>query len=149
MNSIFGTAKATQEADNVFILQALPEASLQGSGGGGGGGYGNNKQAPADDDGRLVKFLDVKKNRFEGRLGSVPLDFDEDTLVYSEVGAAAAGGRAGAAAAASAAPSPAAPVTPSFAPQQHQHPDPTPNQSDVEVVPVPVLEEDTFSILTK
>ena len=49
--SVFGTAKATQEADNVLILQR--DAS-SGS-----------------------KSIDVKKNRYDGALGSVPLRFDE------------------------------------------------------------------------
>ena len=51
LSSVFGTAKATQEADNVYILQR------DGSSG--------------------KKQLDVKKNRFDGQLGSVPLRFDE------------------------------------------------------------------------
>jgi twinkle protein len=51
LSSVFGTAKATQESDNVLILQR--------------DGTTGKKQ------------LDVKKNRFDGQLGSVPLTFDE------------------------------------------------------------------------
>lgn len=40
-SSIFGSAKATQEADNVLIIQQ----------------------------GRHYRFLDIKKNRFDGELG--------------------------------------------------------------------------------
>lgn len=159
MNSIFGTAKATQEADNVFILQAVPETAA------GGSGYKQQQQqqqppAGAGDDGHLLKFLDVKKNRFDGRLGSIPLDFDPDTLVYSELNASSAAG-AGAA---------VHNAVPSW--QQQNSPREThfsassasstpsdsrvskgvvetvfPASDDIEVVPV--REEDAFSILTK
>jgi hypothetical protein len=86
MNSIFGTAKATQEADNVFILQAVPETIAPAP----SSGYNNKGSGRAvaavsgDGDGQLLKFLDVKKNRFTGRLGSIPLHFDERTLAYSQ-----------------------------------------------------------------
>ena len=49
--SVFGTAKATQEADNVLILQR--------------------------DAATGKKTIDVRKNRYDGTLGSVPLRFDE------------------------------------------------------------------------
>ena len=162
MNSIFGTAKATQEADNVFILQAVPESAV------GGSGFKQQQQqsqAGAGDDGHLLKFLDVKKNRFDGRLGSIPLDFDADTLVYSELNATGAG-----AAVKNAVPS----WQPQPQQQQQQRQDSPhgvqastssgsstpsdvrvsnvvetvfPASDDIEVVPV--REEDAFSILTK
>lgn len=84
MNSIFGTAKATQEADNVFILQAVPKHG--GASGGGNYSRSNHKGNTDEDDTTLVKSLDVKKNRFDGKLGCIPLDFDEFSLVYSEKG---------------------------------------------------------------
>ncbi|GMH68037.1 hypothetical protein TrRE_jg4679 [Triparma retinervis] len=56
INSFFGSAKATQEADNVLILQY---------------------------DGRR-KFIEVKKNRFDGTLGSTPIFFDVKTARYRE-----------------------------------------------------------------
>ena len=56
MSSFFGSAKSTQEADTVLILQS---------------------------DGKR-KFLDVKKNRFDGTLGHVPLYFDRKSGRYSE-----------------------------------------------------------------
>ena len=48
-SSVFGTAKATQEADNLVILQR----------------------------GKKYRFLDVKKNRYDGELGTVPYRYDK------------------------------------------------------------------------
>ena len=48
-SSVFGTAKATQEADNLIILQR----------------------------GKKHRFLDIKKNRFDGELGIVPYRYDK------------------------------------------------------------------------
>ncbi|CAI5733448.1 unnamed protein product [Hyaloperonospora brassicae] len=59
LSSVFGTAKATQEADNVLILQRT---------------RGETK-------------LDVRKNRFDGTLGSIPLRFDPDSVSLRELGA--------------------------------------------------------------
>lgn len=56
ISSIYGSAKATQEADTVLILQ-------------------NNGQK---------KFIEVKKNRFNGALGTSPLFFDRQSCRYSE-----------------------------------------------------------------
>jgi hypothetical protein len=56
MSSIYGSAKSTQEADTVLILQ---------------------------NDGRR-KFLDVKKNRFNGQLGHVPLYFNRQSCRYHQ-----------------------------------------------------------------
>lgn len=55
--SVFGSAKATQEADNVVILQRKR-----------GGG----------------RVLEVHKNRFDGELGSFPLSFDKETKLFCE-----------------------------------------------------------------
>ena len=49
--SVFGTAKATQEADNVVIIQR----------------------------GKLYRYLAIKKNRFDGDLGDIPYRFDKDS----------------------------------------------------------------------
>ena len=57
MSSIFGTAKSTQEADNVFLIQ-------------------NHKG---------YKVLELKKNRFDGEVGSIALGFDKDTKRYFEL----------------------------------------------------------------
>ena len=55
--SVSGTAKATQEADNVIILQKVGEE----------------------------RYLDVKKNRFDGELGTVRIKFNsESRLIYEE-----------------------------------------------------------------
>jgi len=57
LSSVFGSAKATQESDNVIILQ-------------------NNG---------LIKYLDIRKNRYDGTLGFVPLGFDRATLRFREM----------------------------------------------------------------
>lgn len=51
--SVFGSAKVTQEADNVIIVQDM---------------------------GNGVRMIDVKKNRFDGTLGGVLCRFDKATL---------------------------------------------------------------------
>jgi len=51
ISSVFGTAKATQEADNVVILQRGP----------------------------MYRSLTVKKNRFDGTLGEIPYAFMRDS----------------------------------------------------------------------
>nr|CCA20483.1 twinkle protein putative [Albugo laibachii Nc14] len=56
LSSVFGTAKATQEADNVLILQRI----------------------------RGQSRLDVRKNRFDGSLGSVPLQYDSESGCLKE-----------------------------------------------------------------
>ena len=57
ISSFYGSAKAMQEADTVLILQS---------------------------DGKR-KFVDVKKNRFDGTLGHSPLYFDRKSGRYGEV----------------------------------------------------------------
>lgn len=52
IHSIFGSAKVTQEADNVIIIQKT---------------QGNKR------------YLDIKKNRFDGTLGTIPYKFDRTT----------------------------------------------------------------------
>ncbi len=54
---MFGTARATQEADNVIILQKV-----------------NNK-----------KYLEIKKNRFDGEIGNIELQFDHPSFSYKEI----------------------------------------------------------------
>ena len=53
---MFGTAKATQEADNVIIVQCTNDG----------------------------KFLDVRKNRFDGDIGRVPIVFDTQRQMFVE-----------------------------------------------------------------
>lgn len=55
--SVSGTAKATQEADNVIILQKVGES----------------------------RYIDVKKNRFDGLLGTIPIKFDSNARLVLEV----------------------------------------------------------------
>ncbi|RKP20650.1 P-loop containing nucleoside triphosphate hydrolase protein [Rozella allomycis CSF55] len=52
ISSIHGTAKASQEADNIIILQRLPNTT----------------------------YLDIKKNRFDGTLGKIDYEFDPKSL---------------------------------------------------------------------
>jgi twinkle protein len=56
MSSISGSAKATQESDMVLILQRVDGATS----------------------------LDIKKNRYDGQLGSVPLEFSSNRVCYYE-----------------------------------------------------------------
>ncbi|GBP41471.1 Twinkle protein, mitochondrial [Eumeta japonica] len=58
-SSIFGGAKASQEADNVLIIQDKRLTTVRGK-----------------------KYLQVAKNRYSGDLGIVPLEFDKDALSY-------------------------------------------------------------------
>lgn len=59
-SSIFGGAKATQEADNVLIIQDKRLTAIRGK-----------------------KYLQVAKNRYSGDLGIMPLDFDKAGLSYA------------------------------------------------------------------
>uniref|UniRef100_A0A1B6IJ43 DNA 5'-3' helicase n=1 Tax=Homalodisca liturata TaxID=320908 RepID=A0A1B6IJ43_9HEMI len=61
MNSVFGGAKATQEADNVLIIQQKTMQNL-----------------------KIRKFLQIAKNRYSGDLGIMPLDFDKESLSFSK-----------------------------------------------------------------
>lgn len=54
--SVFGSAKATQEADNLIILQRTPSGPV----------------------------LDVRKNRFDGTLGTLNLRFNESSRMFEE-----------------------------------------------------------------
>lgn len=58
INSVFGSAKATQEADNVFIVQQ-------------------------DSSGH--RFLEIAKNRFSGKIGKISYKYDPDTSKYYEL----------------------------------------------------------------
>jgi twinkle protein len=57
ISSFYGSAKATQEADTVIIIQ---------------------------NDANRRKFIDVRKNRFDGTLGKSPIYFQSNTGRYSE-----------------------------------------------------------------
>lgn len=59
-SSIFGGAKATQEADNVLIIQDKRLTAVRGK-----------------------KYLQVAKNRYSGDLGIMTLDFDKAGLSYA------------------------------------------------------------------
>jgi twinkle protein len=57
LSSIFGSAKATQEADNVFVFQR------------------NDK----------FRFISILKNRFDGELGTIPYKFDRFSSRINEL----------------------------------------------------------------
>jgi twinkle protein len=57
IHSIYGTSKATQEADNIWVIQNRD-------------GY---------------KLLDVKKNRYDGELGRIPLGFNKDSKQFFQL----------------------------------------------------------------
>jgi len=59
-SSIFGGAKASQEADNILIIQDKRLSTPRGK-----------------------KYLQVTKNRFSGDLGMFTLDFDRETLSFA------------------------------------------------------------------
>lgn len=60
-SSIFGGAKASQEADNVLIIQDKRLTSVRGK-----------------------KYLQVAKNRYSGDLGVMPMEFDKNSLSYAQ-----------------------------------------------------------------
>lgn len=60
VNSIFGGAKASQEADNVLIIQDKRLSSLRGK-----------------------KYLQIVKNRYSGDLGVMPMEFERSALSYA------------------------------------------------------------------
>ena len=66
-SSIFGGAKAIQEADNILLLQVR---YLTGS------------------TFKFRKFLQITKNRFDGDLGVIPLTFDKESLSFGSAGPA-------------------------------------------------------------
>lgn len=57
-SSISGTAKASQEADNIVLLQR----------------------------GEKYIFIEVRKNRFDGGTGRVPVVFDTEAKLFTELG---------------------------------------------------------------
>ena len=57
ISSVFGTAKATQEADNIFILQNRFK----------------------------YRLLDIRKNRFDGETGRVGLGYNKDIKRFTEL----------------------------------------------------------------
>jgi len=104
ISSIFGSAKATQEADMVMILQRLaeeetagqmlpvgargqpqPQPKVQAVGSfqvkSGGGSTLGTAVAPVQ---RNI-YVDVKKNRYDGTLGKVKLNFSPHDMSFSEL----------------------------------------------------------------
>ncbi|OMH82189.1 Twinkle protein, mitochondrial, partial [Zancudomyces culisetae] len=60
LNSIFGSAKTTQEADNVLMLQKLSRSSSK-------------------------RYLEVLKNRYDGTLGKIYLSYDKDSSSIKQI----------------------------------------------------------------
>ncbi|CAB3365684.1 Hypothetical predicted protein [Cloeon dipterum] len=61
VNSIFGSAKASQEADNILIIQTTATSDM-----------------------KQRKFLQVCKNRFSGDLGIMQLNFNKDAMSFAK-----------------------------------------------------------------
>ena len=61
-NSIFGGAKAIQEADNIILLQV--------------------KYLNGNNSFKFRKYLQITKNRFDGDLGMIPLQFNKQALSF-------------------------------------------------------------------
>ncbi len=77
VSSVFGSAKATQEADNVIILQTpeqfdLKEMLLSKY-------KTDSNESMMHPACKLFRHLEVKKNRFDGDLGIVPFVYDRNT----------------------------------------------------------------------
>lgn len=97
VSSIFGGAKATQEADNILIIQkpvSVDENTL--SGGGGGAIASELARLKAELDAVRIggedaswlgqhRRIEVKKNRFDGELGSIPFKYDKRTCRIYEL----------------------------------------------------------------
>ena len=57
IHSIYGTSKATQEADNIWVIQ--------------------NRDG--------FKVFDIKKNRYDGELGKIPLGFNRNSKKFFQL----------------------------------------------------------------
>ena len=104
ISSIFGTAKATQEADMVLILQRVPIDPVEMTSSN-NNSYSSYKVAAAPSHKFVVSsgaapsaanqpaknltgtnyYLEVKKNRYDGTVGKVNLDYKKESMTYSEV----------------------------------------------------------------
>lgn len=73
MSSIFGSAKATQEADLVLILQRIAASRR----------YGNGAP-PGGEDVPESMALSVKKNRYNGNTGKIDIGFNSATKTFFE-----------------------------------------------------------------
>ena len=93
VSSVFGSAKATQEADNVIILQAPTPPSVIASAAfaADNSGWMRQKAAlPAEDGGAddfssRFRRLQVSKNRYDGEVGTIPFLYDRPTGRIQEV----------------------------------------------------------------
>ncbi len=73
MSSIFGSAKATQEADLVLILQRIAAGRRWGNG-----------APPGGEDVPESMALSVKKNRYNGHTGKIDIGFNPATKTFFE-----------------------------------------------------------------
>ena len=86
LTSIYGGAKAAQEADNVIILQAPLPPPVHANGHHAANGQQHSGAAkPAPNAG--PKWVEVVKNRYAGLLGSVMMAYSEPTCRYYELAA--------------------------------------------------------------
>ena len=90
MSSVFGTAKATQEADVVLIIQRMAAAAAAGQ------GQFRSGYAPRGVDGASAQgdeggptsptmAIAVKKNRYSGELGKIDLGFNSAINCFYEI----------------------------------------------------------------
>jgi hypothetical protein len=99
VSSIFGGAKATQEADNILIIQkpnVVDETMLSQLGGGFGASMREeNARLKAELDAAKSgqstfnihehRRIEIKKNRFDGELGVIPFRYDRKTCRIHEI----------------------------------------------------------------
>ena len=86
VSSVFGSAKATQEADNVVILQApsSPAALSTATVASDSSGW-LRQRAEQQPEAEKFRRLQVMKNRYDGEVGSVPFLYDRATGRIQEV----------------------------------------------------------------
>ena len=86
VSSVFGSAKATQEADNVIILQAPtpPAVFTNGSYGSDASGWMGQKAVVGSEMDKYRR-LQIMKNRYDGEVGVIPFLYDRATGRIQEV----------------------------------------------------------------
>jgi twinkle protein len=90
VSSVFGSAKATQEADNVIIIQAPSPNNQLNSHQQSNELSGNVRYNPGNNAYNHMneyRRLEIKKNRFDGELGRIPFIYDKNTCRIIEVDA--------------------------------------------------------------
>jgi len=102
VHSVFGSGKATQEADNVLVIQA-PSSDVGASGSNSGSPSYRDLESrveeledrllrvkaglPEEFDIKQFRRIEILKNRFDGQLGNIPFVYHPDTCRIQEVNA--------------------------------------------------------------